>query len=146
MIETFSIGEMAKAGNCKVQTIRYYEEIGLLPPPGRTAGNQRVYQRQHYDRLRFVRHSRELGFSLNRIREILALSDQPTQSCEDVDRIARDHLHEVESKIQRLQSLRGELNRMISQCAGDRVADCRIVEVLSDHELCLAGDHAVKQA
>ncbi len=141
MNEQFSIGQMAKTGNCKVQTIRYYEEIGLLPTPGRNSGNQRIYSRQHYDRLRFIRHSRELGFSLDHIRQILTLNDLPEQSCEDIDRIAQNHLSEVESKIERLQSLGEELNRMISQCQGNHVADCRIIEVLSDHRLCNSDDH-----
>ena len=137
----YSIGQMAKAGNCKVQTIRYYEQIGLLPEPERTEGNQRIYRQEHFARLGFIRHSRELGFSLDRIREILTLSDDPSHSCEKVDQIARSHLREVESKIERLQSLQKELQRMINQCAGNQVADCRIIEVLSDHSLCLSGTH-----
>lgn len=141
MTEQYSIGDMARTGNCKVQTIRYYEQIGLLPEIRRNSGNQRVYSRQHYDRLRFIRHSRELGFSLDRIRQILRLSDEPAHPCEEVDLIAREHLHEVESKIERLQSLRKELKRMISECAGNRVADCRVVKVLSNHALCLDDSH-----
>jgi len=141
MAEQYSIGEMARTGNCKVQTVRYYEEIGLLPKPRRNSGNQRVYSSLHHDRLRFIRHSRELGFSLEQIRQILALSDDPSHSCEEVDSIARDHLSDVESKIERLQSMRKELQRMISECAGNRVADCRIVRVLSDHALCQVDNH-----
>ncbi len=141
MSEEFSIGEMARTGNCKVQTVRYYEQIGLLPKPRRNHGNQRVYSRLHHDRLRFIRHSRELGFSLDRIRQVLALNDEPAHSCEEVDYIAQQHLLEVESKIERLQSLRTELKRMISECAGDHIADCRIVRILSDHELCLSDHH-----
>ena len=141
MGEHFSIGEMARAGDCKVQTVRYYEQIGLLPEPPRSAGNQRLYDRRHLDRIRFIRHARQLGFSLERIRQILALSDDPGHSCAEVDHIARDHLREVESKIERLESLRGELQRMISRCSGGRVADCRIIEVLADHALCLHQEH-----
>jgi len=132
---------MASIGNCKVQTIRYYEQIGLLPEPERTPGNQRIYNQAHMDRLGFIRHSRELGFSLDRIKEILALSDDPAHSCETVDQIARRHLMEVESKIKRLQSMRKELRRMINQCNGNKVADCRIIEVLSNHQLCLLDKH-----
>lgn len=139
----FSIGEMARNGNCKVQTIRYYEQIGLLPKPQRTQGNQRVYSRLHFDRLRFIRHSRELGFSLDHIRQVLELSDGSENSCAKVDRIAKEHLREVESKIRRLQSLRKELKRMLSECAGNRISDCRIVKVMSDHALCLADDHYI---
>jgi len=141
MQEHYSIGQMARAGDCKVQTIRYYEEKGLLPAPGRTPGNQRFYSQAHYDRLRFIRHSRELGFSLERIRQILALSDDAERSCAEVDQIAREHLREVESRIGRLRGLQKELQRMISQCETDRVSECRIIEVLADHELCLNHDH-----
>lgn len=141
MNQQYSIGQMAKAGNCKVQTIRYYERIGLLPEPERSDGNQRIYRQHYMDRLGFIRHSRELGFSLERIREILALSDDPSHSCEEVDRIARNHLLEVESKIKRLQSMRKELRRMIDQCTGNQVSECRIIEVLSNHALCLAESH-----
>lgn len=132
---------MAKAGNCKVQTIRYYEQIGLLPEPERTEGNQRIYTQEHRDRLNFIRHSRELGFSLDQIREILAIIDNPTPSCETVDQIARAHLQEVESKIKLLQRMRKELKRMVTQCSGGHVAECRIIEVLSDHALCLFREH-----
>lgn len=141
MSKQYSIGQMAKAGNCKVQTIRYYEQIGLLPKPGRSTGNQRVYNQEHMERLSFIRHSRELGFSLDQIRAILTLSDDPGQSCQEVDQIARNHLREVDSKIKRLQSLQQELRRMINQCQGNQVADCRILRVLADHELCHSDRH-----
>lgn len=135
---------MAQAGDCKVQTIRYYEEKGLLPEPRRSQGNQRVYSQAHYDRLRFIRHGRELGFSLERIRQILDLTDDAGKSCAQVDRIANEHLREVESKIRRLQSLRKELRRMISECKADQVAECHIIKVLANHELCIADGHQVK--
>ncbi len=141
MAKNYTIGQMAKVGNCTVQAIRYYAQIGLLPEPGRTEGNQRMYLQEHRDRLNFIRHSRELGFSLDQIRKILALNDDPTHSCDEVDQIARFHLHEVESKIERLQEMKKELKRMISQCAGGLVSDCRIIEVLSNHSLCLSGEH-----
>ena len=141
MSEQFSIGDMAKTGNCKVQTVRYYEDIGLLPAPARSAGNQRIYTREHRDRLRFIRHAREMGFPLERIREILALGDEPSHSCAEIDQIAREHLRDVESRIERLQSLRAELQRMISECTANRVAECRVIEVLSNHDLCLHDEH-----
>lgn len=72
-----SIGDLARRSGCKVQTIRYYEQIGLMPEPGRTSGNQRLYGEKQADRLAFIRHSRELGFPLEAIRELLELSDDP---------------------------------------------------------------------
>lgn len=87
-----TIGKLAAYSGCKVQTIRYYEHIGLLPPPPRSVGNHRVYGPEHVRRLAFIRHGRELGFPLDAIRELLALSDEPDQSCEEVTQIARRHL------------------------------------------------------
>jgi len=141
MTTLYSIGQMAKTGHCKVQTIRYYEEVGLLAKAQRNAGNQRIYSQVQRDRLKFIRHSRELGFSIDQIRDILSLSDQPSHSCAEVDEIARNHLHDVDSKIKRLQGMKKELKRMIKQCSGDQIADCRIIEVLSDHHLCMANVH-----
>lgn len=131
-----TIGQMARSTHCDVQTIRYYEQVGLILPAGRTSGNQRFYTQAERDRLNFIRHSRDLGFSLPQIRAILDLYDQPGQSCSSVDVIARTHLAEVESKIARLENLRDELRRMVETCGGGDVADCRIVQVLADHSLC----------
>jgi DNA-binding transcriptional MerR regulator len=136
----YTIGQLAARAGCKVQTIRYYEQIGLMPPPARTIGNQRIYQREHADRLAFVRHSRELGFPLDAIRELLDLADDPDRSCDAADSIARRQLRQVESRMARLEALKGELERMIVQCGGGRIAECRVIEVLADHNLC-ASNH-----
>jgi Cu(I)-responsive transcriptional regulator len=137
-----TIGELARRTGCKVQTIRYYEAVGLMPPPLRSGGNQRRYGRSAVDRLGFIRHGRELGFSLTAIRELLALADDPERACAEADRIARLRLAEVDGRIDRLEALRRELRRMIRQCRGERISDCRVIEVLSsyDHEHCLT-DH-----
>jgi DNA-binding transcriptional MerR regulator len=138
-----SIGRLARETGCKVQTIRWYEEIGLMPEPRRTAGNQRIYGPEHAARLAFIRHARELGFPLDDVREMLAMGDQPGESCEAVDALARRHLEQVKGRIQRLKGLEAELERMIEQCRGGKVADCRIIEVLSDysHAQCLSNGH-----
>ncbi|MCD1618104.1 helix-turn-helix domain-containing protein [Salipiger marinus] len=135
-----SIGTLAKRTGTKVQTVRYYEQIGLMPEPGRTDGGQRRYGAAELDRLAFIRHSRDLGFPLEAIRELLDLSDSPEKSCAQIDAVAQRQLKAVEARIARLQSLKAELQRMISECHSDRVADCRILEVLRDHEECLS-DH-----
>lgn len=129
-----TIGALARESGCSVQTIRYYEKIGLMPPAARTAGNQRAYDRPHADRLVFIRHARDLGFSLDAIRELLDLVDRPAQSCAAVDGIARAHLAAVEARIARLQSLKTELERMIETCAGGTVGECRVIEVLGARE------------
>lgn len=141
----YSIGKLGEATGCKVQTVRYYEEIGLMPPPGRTAGNQRRYTERHVERLGFIRHSRQLGFSLEAIRQLLSLADDPAKPCEQVDRMARLQLRDVESKIARLQSLESELRRMLDQCKGGCVEDCRVIGVLSDHSQCLHDHHLVPE-
>jgi DNA-binding transcriptional MerR regulator len=137
----FTIGSLAQQTGCKVQTIRYYEEIGLMPEPARTVGNQRRYDQRHADRLAFIRHSRDLGFPLDAIRELLSLADRPEQPCETADAVARAQLQNVERRIGRLQALKTELERMLEQCAGGRICDCRVIEVLSDHAQCLAEQH-----
>lgn len=127
---TLRIGELARATGTKVETIRYYERIGLLPPPARSAGNYRAYTRAHRDRLGFVRRARELGFSLEQVRELLGLADDRTRPCTAVDGIARAHLADVERRIADLSALRRELDGLIGQCRHGTVAECRIVEAL----------------
>ena len=139
----FTIGKLAKQSGVKVQTVRYYEQIGLMPPAERSAGNQRLYTDAHAARLGFIRHARELGFPLEAIRTLLDLSDSPDKSCAEADEIARARLAEVESRIARLEALKTELTRMIAQCAHGTAADCRVIEVLTatDHTFCASDDH-----
>lgn len=127
-----TIGHLARATGCKIPTIRYYEQIGLLPAPRRSAGNQRLYRPEHIARLAFIRHSRDLGFSQAAIGELLELAGHPEQPCEAVTRVAQAHLEDAKRRIRRLMALKAELERMIVQCRGDRVADCRIIETLAD--------------
>lgn len=138
-----TIGKLAEATGTTVQTIRHYERIGLLPTAPRTAGNQRRYGPKHLERLAFVRHARELGFSLDAIRELLDLADDPDRPCAEADSIAQAHLRTVRSRIARLSALERELETMIAQCAGGQIGNCRIIETLSDHshDKCVAGDH-----
>lgn len=131
MTDLFSIGELAQQTGTKVETIRYYERIGLLPAPSRTESNYRAYARGHLERLSFVRRGRDLGFSLDEVRELLRLSDDRNQSCADVDRIARLHLVEVERKLADLRALRAELRQMVEHCHHGTIAECRIIEALA---------------
>lgn len=143
MQDEFTIGELARGTGCKVQTVRYYEQVGLMPEPRRTRGAQRRYRRRDLERLGFIRHARELGFGLEAIRGLLALSDEPERSCQAADAIARAHLAGIESRIARLEALKAEMERMIAECGGGRVADCHVIEVLAahEHEHCIARDH-----
>jgi DNA-binding transcriptional MerR regulator len=128
-----SIGELAQRTGVKVPTIRYYESIGLMPSPTRSEGRQRRYEAAQVSRLNFIRHSRELGFEVDAIRELLAMSEQPEQSCAKADRIATRHLGEVERRIVQLKALRKELRRMLEECRHGRISDCRVIETLAEH-------------
>ena len=124
-----TLGKLGAQAGVKVPTIRYYEQIGILPEAERSAGNQRLYSRNILERLAFVRHTRDLGFTLEAIRDLLSLSDKPDQSCAAADIIAKAQLAEVESRLARQTALKVELERMIVQCAGGRIGDCRVIEV-----------------
>lgn len=143
MKKCLTIGDLAERTATKVQTIRFYEQEGLMPAPPRSSGGQRRYDEHHAKRLAFIRHARELGFPLDAVRELLTLSDKPEQSCESVDRVAKDVLVDVEAKIARLMALQAELKRMLRQGRHGKVGECKIIEVLADHShsSCLASSH-----
>jgi Cu(I)-responsive transcriptional regulator len=142
MSEYVTIGRAAAEAGCKVQTVRYYEQIGILPEPVRTTGNQRLYCDADLQRLNFIRHAREMGFSLGAIRDLLSLADDPERSCEAADAIAREQLEEVNRRITHLKALKQELQRMIKQCRGGAIADCRVIEALGDHSRCIDQKHS----
>lgn len=127
---TMTIGALARLTGTKAETIRYYERIGLLVPPVRSAGNYRAYSEDDVRRLRFVRRSRELGFGLEQIRELLALSTRADSDCSTVDDVAKSHVHDIEARIRDLQALQGELVRMIRSCPGGQIGACRILDAL----------------
>lgn len=130
------IGQLGKATGTNTETIRYYERIGLLPKAGRTDGNYRSYDDRDVERLTFIRHARGLGFEIADIRLLLELSETPDQDCGEADRIASHQLAAVDRKIGQLTNLQAELRRMISQCRGGQISDCRIMLALADHEHC----------
>ena len=127
------IGRLAELTGVKIPTIRFYEQNDLVPPPTRTKGGQRRYEESAVRRLHFIRHARDLGFSVDDIRQLLALSEHPAMSCDAAEEIARHHLRQVEGKIARLRLIRSELKRMIEACGGGSVANCRIIETISSN-------------
>jgi DNA-binding transcriptional MerR regulator len=129
------IGELSRRTGVKVPTIRYYEQVELLPAPPRTEGRQRRYGEAEITRLNFIRHARDLGFEVAAIRELLTLSSQPDQSCARIDRLARHHLSEIERRVARLEALRIELQRMLDACSQGHVCECRVIEALSSPAL-----------
>ena len=122
------IGDLARATDTKVVTIRYYEQAGLLPEAPRSDGNYRLYGQSHLERLRFIRRARDLGFSLDQIRSLLSLASDRSRSCAEVDHLARFHLKEVERKIADLKLLRDDLRQTIGHCANRTIAECGILK------------------
>ncbi len=138
---SWTIGALAHEAGLHVQTLRYYEGEGLLAPAARTAGGQRRYGEAERRRLHFIRHARDFGFPLHRIREVLALADAGATDCREIDAVARRQREAVRRRIEALQQLAAELDRMIGECDGGRGPDCRVLEVLGDHGQC-RGEHA----
>lgn len=136
------IGELAQATATKVETVRFYEKAGLLPPPARTDANYRSYGPAHLQRLSFIRRARDLGFSLDAVRDLLELADDRGKPCGAVDAIASGHLAEVERKIADLSAMREELTRVIGSCRHNTVADCKIIETLGPRTAADAGASA----
>ena len=127
-----TIGAVSKTTGCNIETIRYYERIGLLEGPPRTTGGHRVYGPQHIKELTFVRRSRELGFGLNEIRSLLRLAKGHDGICEDVREIALGHADDVRRKVRDLRKMERKLRDMASKCAGgdSPVPQCHIIETL----------------
>lgn len=134
------IGRLAKSADVKVTTIRFYEEIGLLPEPQRTESDRRVYDQDAVRRLAFIKHARQLGFSVESIRDLLELADHPEKACDGANLIAKQQLEAVEAKISQLDALRVELTRMLADRCNGPSGECHVIESLSNHALC-AHDH-----
>mgnify|MGYP005988956523 CR=1 FL=1 len=133
-----SIGMLSKRSGVKIPTIRYYEEIGILKEAERSAGNQRRYRDSDLERLAFVRHARQLGFSLDGISSLIALQEHPDRSCAEAGDLARAQRQLVQDKIARLQRLEQELTRISQGCDGLGTAgDCYVLSCLGDHGACV---------
>ena len=131
-MSVFSIGKLAKLTNCKIPTIRYYEEIAILPEAGRSEGNQRRYNETHLQRLHFIRHCRALGFNLDEIRQLIHLQICSDHDPHEAHQIAQKHLKDVLLKIQKLQFLADELQSMVDSCSSDSTHQCNILSVLNE--------------
>ncbi|MDP9837997.1 DNA-binding transcriptional MerR regulator [Neorhizobium huautlense] len=131
-----TIGDLSKTTGVKVPTIRYYEQAGLLSHSERSEGNQRRYSRSERERLSFIKHARELGLTIDAIRELIDLSTHPEKPCGQADRIAAEQLAAVREKIARLKKLEAELERISSHCHTNQVRDCYVIQALANHELC----------
>lgn len=137
----FSIGQLSKRTGVKVPTIRYYEQMGLMAAPGRTEGNQRRYGEGELEQLGFIKHARDLGFSIEAIRALIELQGHPDRSCGEANAMAQAQLEAVRGKISRLRKLESELERIVGGCDGDGPSsDCYVLASLADHGFC-GGEH-----
>lgn len=129
---SFSIGQLASHTDCKVETVHYYEKVGLMPEPARSTGGHRIYNQLHLQRLAYIRRSRKLGFSIGKIRELLTFIDEPDHNCGEVKTMALQQCREIQQKIDDLQHLKQALNEMLKQCQTENNAtdDCPIINTL----------------
>lgn len=128
------IGELAKLTGCQSETVRFYEQKGLLPPPLRSQANYRLYDASHAERLHFIRRCRSLGMSLNEVETLLGYQDQPERSCSGVNALVDHQLSEIERQILELSKLRTELSRLRGSCDSARPAgQCAILRELTEH-------------
>ncbi len=125
-----TIGVLSKRTGCNIETIRYYERIGLMPEPPRTEGGHRDYDESQLKRLAFVRRGRELGFTLDQIRGLLGLVDGGDFSCAEVLRITLSHIGDVRAKISDLRTMERVLKEMASKCEGGNVPECPVIDVM----------------
>ena len=135
-MKSISIGELSKRSGVKITTVRYYERVGLMTKPERSAGGQRMYREDDIRRISFIKHSRHLGFSLDAIREMLQLQTTPAMDCSTANEIAETQLALVRQRIAQLTSLEKELERIAKACGGGAAADCKVIEALGDHSQC----------
>ena len=123
---------MARATGCNLETIRYYEKIGIMPDPPRSVKGYRSYDDTHVKRLKFVMRSRDLGFSLEEVRGLLGLVDDRSRTCAEVQIIAEDHLTDVQAKIADLQRIERVLSDTVARCTGDAAPECAVIDALLD--------------
>lgn len=135
MTKRLAIGDLARQTGAKVNTIRFYEDIGLLPRAARTAAGRRTYGASDVRRLAFIRHGRGLGFSVEEIRSLLALSDEPDRDCAEAAAIARQHLQDIDTRLARLKTLRDALAEVAVSCEGGRARDCKVIEAIAGTDL-----------
>ena len=129
-MKPFTIGALSKGTGCHIETIRYYERIGLMPKPPRSPGGHRLYEEDHLRRLTFIRRSRELGFTLEEVRGLLRLVDGGSYTCAEVKALTLDHAAEVRRKVADLRKLERVLKEMAAECDGGEVPECPIIDTL----------------
>lgn len=132
----FSIGDLAQSTGVKVPTIRYYEKIGLIEAAARSIGNQRRYTQAQLECLSFIKHARQLGFTLEDIRELVVLHHDREKPCAQAHAIASQHLKSVKVRLAKLRRLERELKRIDAMADDGKMGRCRVIQALADHALC----------
>lgn len=127
---TCAIGRAAKVTGCHIETIRFYERIGLLPPPARSESGYRRYTLEHLKRLTFIRRARDVGFTLDEVRRLLRLADRRERSCAQVRDLATGHVGDIQAKVRDLRAMERVLKTMVAQCADGTLPDCPLIEAL----------------
>jgi MerR family mercuric resistance operon transcriptional regulator len=130
--EFLTRGALAARTGCNIETIRYYEQIGIMPPPPRSDGGHRLYGQALVRRLNFVCRSRDLGFTLEEIRELLRMVDGGNYTCGQVEALALEHVQHIRRKISDLRKLKMVLETMASRCSGGKIPKCPIIDALFD--------------
>lgn len=130
--EVLTRGVLAARTGCNIETIRYYEQIGILSPPPRSPGGHRLYGKNLVKRLNFALRGRDLGFTLEEIRELLRVVDGGDYTCAQVEVVAHEHLRDIRQKIKDLKKLKIVLETMASQCSGGKIPICPIIDALFD--------------
>lgn len=125
--------QLAQKTGCNLETIRYYEKVGLLPPPPRSSNGYRVYSPELVQRLQFILRARDLGFAMDEIRSLLTLADKGEQTCALVMQKTRIHLEDVRRRIAELQRIAAILAATLAECSGNNVPDCPIIDALNRH-------------
>ena len=128
--KVFTIGGLSKKAGVNIETIRYYEKIGIMPKPPRSEGGNRLYDAEQAKRLSFIRRSRELGFPIDEIRELLKLVDEKSSTCAEIATLSQKHLDDIKAKIKDLRKIEHHMKDMLSQCSKDSAPDCAIIDVL----------------
>ncbi len=126
----FTRGTLSKLTGCNIETIRYYERIGLMPDPPRSEGGHRLYDDDHVRRLRFIRRARELGFSLVEVRGLLGLVDGGENSCAEVKALTLGHVRDIHHKIIDLRKIERVLEHMAARCDEGEVPECPVIDSL----------------
>jgi MerR family mercuric resistance operon transcriptional regulator len=134
-MERISVGQLAKKAGVNVETVRYYERIGLMPRPQRLASGYRVYTSEDVTRLQFIKHAKKFGFTLNEIRELLSLKVDSKCNCEDIRLRAEEKIRDITEKIDHLQRIRNVLNQLVIACKlRQPTSECPILKAIDKEE------------